>query len=1032
APVVAAAASSAPATIGRPDAAASAAGRLLDGLEARTNSDVREFHRRSPQRVAAVRQIRRSGIRFRGRRLLDRDGAGSPGAVGSTDTSVPGDGCGLPARQSSISSKQPRLLSKPELHREALVEEILPRRRRRSAPAPVRNQGNATDTASPRGQSGPETGWCGKRLVREAGHTGHELRLRCCAGPRAEGCRRVHTVIIVHKAHFSRQNLRIHFRQLDGPQFSPAAAVSAPLEEDYQAVNTFGSVLHRIKCAYDDYLAWLLDGTSRPAQHRHLRAQLDQLRDPAAESELGRLQDRLAQLESRTPSWPWPRLSDSRGRRRWLRRSATGWPKKQLELAAEEQRLRSGGGRRLQEETSADRCERCSAQRDLAGLDSLAELRHDFARQPIAAGLRRSPIGALLPAGARRDADSGGGARQAGQANQAGVDRLAAAYGPGNSQIVLVEQATARGSIRWDYSPPPSPGRRSGSSPGPVQRQAPTANRAWTAELRLAELQCGFSQRTMTALNGTVWYDIGYCYNPGAFVCPAVSPAAERQCKLRRSKPSSGLSNYVVPSRPEAPRRCCVAGRSVRHRLLRRRRCRIASAVPTHPPPLRPRSFDQLLLQARLPLLRLQGSSSRCSFRLRLLACSFRWLALTAAASDSSTRCSVPVLRRAAALQARATACSSVLRLFSSRRYAAPSVLVTAASTRTAGLIASTAALLARPTAALLTRPTAGPVDSSTGAAPSGSSTAATSDLVHTLFRVRFIRPPLLSVTDRLLLPIHRPPLLHGSSTPLFLLVTDCSCRVVAAALLLVRPPLLLSRRRADPSESSDRLIRPSLRPPCIRPSRQTVILSESSTTSTTLEVDTTSSSAKAPHDATAVYRADSTDQRVPADRAEGDTVVTSIISFGDIFLCNAVAQSYVTCAVSRRCSYPDGHSRTRRYAGQRPHIHSHLARDVAAFERRCTDRTGAALTGAELTQSQSGGSVEFQPGGAAGLGSHRSTRQARQPQQKASWTLLEQLRMIKYSRMHCMPTVALRARMRSCNCHPEKHVLTLRLKYSV
>ncbi|PAA56188.1 hypothetical protein BOX15_Mlig028973g2, partial [Macrostomum lignano] len=385
--------------------------RLLDGLEAAHKSDVREFtvgHLNESRLYKPPEPPRRN-------RLLERaDGAGSPnGAVGSTDTSVPVRRVRLLAPKQH-QQQQPKAPQQPELHREALIEEILPP----TAPpqrflAPVETGSDGSHAANYR-----RAQLVRKRLVREQDTTEQDLM---------SGYGAVRDLELRLQ-----ENLRIHFGNSTGPSFHRLQLYSAALEEIIRQSNTFGSVLHRIKCAYDDYLAWLLDGTS-PAQHRHLRAQLDQLCDPAAESELGRLQDRLAQLES-DAELALAGLSDSRQRLAeaeaadLVEAERDRLAEEQLELAAEEQRLRSGGGGGSQEETSADRCERLL--REIwAGLDSLAELRHDLRanQSPLvcAAHLERC----CRQAHAEMQTVEEELGRLA-QANQAGVDRLAAAMAP--------------------------------------------------------------------------------------------------------------------------------------------------------------------------------------------------------------------------------------------------------------------------------------------------------------------------------------------------------------------------------------------------------------------------------------------------------------------------------------------------------------------------------------------------------------------------------------------------------------------------
>uniref|UniRef100_A0A1I8FJE6 Uncharacterized protein n=1 Tax=Macrostomum lignano TaxID=282301 RepID=A0A1I8FJE6_9PLAT len=272
-------------------------------------------------------------------------------------------------------------------------------------------------------------------------------------------------------------------------------------------------------------------------------------------------------------------------------------------------------------------------------------------------------------------------------------------------------------------------------------------------------------------------------------------------------------------------------------------RCSVRSstaALQARLPLLRP-VLRPLLLQARLPLLR-RRFFDRCLLRL-VYRCSpsgfFEPLLLQA--SGSSTRCSVPVLSTAASFRLvywllrpvlrpaalRLVYCCSVrffdrrsfrlvhctdLRRFFDRcsvrfiRTAAPSGSSTAAPSGFFDRCCSSGSS------------TAAPSDSST-AAPSDSSTAAPSDLVHrrsfwlvdrrffwlvppTLLLAR--PPPLLLTRPRRAFLLSDPPLLSSTAAP-----SDSSTawlRPTAAHPTLLRhhrPLLRLSRRPADPSESS-------------------------------------------------------------------------------------------------------------------------------------------------------------------------------------------------------------------------------------
>uniref|UniRef100_A0A1I8FM85 VASt domain-containing protein n=1 Tax=Macrostomum lignano TaxID=282301 RepID=A0A1I8FM85_9PLAT len=378
--------------VGRPDAAASAAGRLLDGLEAAHKSDVREFtvgHLNESRLYKPPEPPRRN-------RLLERaDGAGSPnGAVGSTDTSG--------VRCDGISSSNLRAPQQPELHREALVEEILPP----TAP-PQRFLAPEATAATRPIIVGPS--WCGKRVVREQDTTEQDLM---------SGYGAVRDLELRLQ-----ENLRIHFGNSTGPVFHAACSCTQPLLKRLSGSLILRPTTTTWPGCWTELRAALSTG--------HLRAQLD----PAARSagsrarRARRLQDRLAAALKSDAELALAGLSDSRQRLAdrprpptWLRRSADRLPKSSSSWRPRSNGSAAGGS---QEETSADRCERLL--REIwAGLDSLAraEARLRANQSPLVCAAHWS---AAAGSGARRDADSGGGARQAGQANQAGVDELSAA-----------------------------------------------------------------------------------------------------------------------------------------------------------------------------------------------------------------------------------------------------------------------------------------------------------------------------------------------------------------------------------------------------------------------------------------------------------------------------------------------------------------------------------------------------------------------------------------------------------------------------
>uniref|UniRef100_A0A1I8IPD7 Membrane-associated protein n=1 Tax=Macrostomum lignano TaxID=282301 RepID=A0A1I8IPD7_9PLAT len=77
-----------------------------------------------------------------------------------------------------------------------------------------------------------------------------------------------------------------------------------------------------------------------------------------------------------------------------------------------------------------------------------------------------------------------------------------------------------------------------------------------------ASLSCsGFSQRTMTCSNGTV-YDIGYCYNPGAFVCPSAQFDGSLILTITGISPNQLLPYYALLQRAVkwAYNSFCLAG----------------------------------------------------------------------------------------------------------------------------------------------------------------------------------------------------------------------------------------------------------------------------------------------------------------------------------------------------------------------------------------------------------------------------------------------------------------------------------------
>uniref|UniRef100_A0A1I8FI57 RNase H domain-containing protein n=1 Tax=Macrostomum lignano TaxID=282301 RepID=A0A1I8FI57_9PLAT len=460
--------SSASGAVGRPDAAASALGRLLDGLEAAHKSDVREF---TVGHLNESRLYKPPDPPQRNRLLERRTARGSPEwRCWVNRHERAGATVRLPAPKQH-QQQQPKAPQQPELHREALVEEILPPT---GAAAALPGARRDRKRRQPRGNY-RRAQLVRKRLVREAGHhrAGPHERLRCCAEPRAEAA----------GAHFSRQNLRIHFGNSTGPVFTGCSCNSAALEEIIRQSNTFGSVLHRIKCAYDDYLAWLLLTALRAAQQRHLRPSWTScaIRPPSPSS-----------AGCRTGS---PSLSVGRraGPGRPVGQSANAWPRP-----------------------------RAADLRDLGrpGLAGRAEAR--LARQPIAAGLRRSHWSA---AAGRAHAEMQTVEEELGrlaQANQAGVDRLAAAMAPATvdgdsaAQLAAGEDpvlALCSGSI---VRPPWSPAR------------------ANCASLTAAASANG---RYDLPLNGRV-YDIGYCTanTPGAFVCAQALLAVTTPCLRAGSK----------------------------------------------------------------------------------------------------------------------------------------------------------------------------------------------------------------------------------------------------------------------------------------------------------------------------------------------------------------------------------------------------------------------------------------------------------------------------------------------------------------